>query len=80
MRNITMSVPELLSSHLWVPADVAAIRVKAFILYDKVRHDIKTNQELFSQMTQFDDWTSLDRLLLMSMDASSLSTTDTIPD
>jgi hypothetical protein len=71
---VRAGVTQHISSHLWIPAGVAAIRVKAFMLYDKERHDISVKEGLFSQMTRFDDWTSLDRVLPMSTDASRLNT------
>ena len=56
--GVTLHVTE----HIWIPSDVPILKVKAFMLYDKKRHDVSEGVELFEQMYQYDDWTSLDRI------------------
>jgi hypothetical protein len=55
-----------ISARLWVPSNVSILRVRAFILYDGQRHEVRESSDLFEQMYQFDDWTALDRVFMVS--------------
>jgi hypothetical protein len=63
------------TDHLWVPSDVSILRVKAFILYDRQRHEVREDVELFEQMYGCDDWTSLDRTFGVSSSKQEVANT-----
>jgi hypothetical protein len=52
-----------ITSRLWIPPHTKALRVKAFMLFDRRRHEIREDTELFEQMYRYKDWGEVDRIL-----------------
>jgi hypothetical protein len=63
---VRAGVTARVSAHFWVPSEISSLRVKAFTTYDKKRHEVQQDKDLFDQMFKITDWTAVDRVFQIS--------------
>jgi len=59
---VRAGVAQQITNHLWIPAGILLIRVRAFMLYEQRRIEVSEESDIFEEMFQFRDWTAVDRV------------------